>query len=141
MSVSKGQIVEEAKKEQTVSLNKLSLLKLVGNAYKLLSELSFVMAGAAIGVAVMSLYKQPKVVAFDLKATTESFLQQLQHSSLDEQSKNNTVKRFELAINRVMAEYETDNTVVLVKAAVVSSVPDKTSEIKKKIAQRMKQGE
>ena len=104
MSVSKGQIVEEAKQEQTV-------------------------------------YKQPKVVAFDLKATTESFLQQLQHSSLDEQSKNNTVKRFELAINRVMAEYEADNTVVLVKAAVVSSVPDKTSEIKKKIAQRMKQGE
>lgn len=141
MSVSKGQIVEEAKKEQTVSLNKLSLLNVGGNAYKWLSALSFVMAGAAIGVAVMSLYKQPKVVAFDLKATTESFLQQLQHSSLDEQSKNNTVKRFELAINRVMAEYEADNTVVLVKAAVVSSVPDKTSEIKKKIAQRMKQGE
>ena len=141
MSVSKGQIVEEAKQEQTVSLNKLSLLNVGGNAYKWLSALSFAMAGAAIGVAVMSLYKQPKVVAFDLKATTESFLQQLQHSSLDEQSKNNTVKRFELAINRVMAEYEADNTVVLVKAAVVSSVPDKTSEIKKKIAQRMKQGE
>lgn len=141
MSVSKGQIVEEAKQEQTVSLNKLSLLNVGGNAHKWLSALSFVMAGAAIGVAVMSLYKQPKVVAFDLKATTESFLQQLQHSSLDEQSKNNTVKRFELAINRVMAEYEADNTVVLVKAAVVSSVPDKTSEIKKKIAQRMKQGE
>lgn len=141
MSVSKGQIVEEAKQEQTVSLNKLSLLSVGGNAYKWLSTLSFVMAGVAIGVAVMSLYKQPKVVAFDLKATTESFLQQLQHSSLDEQSKNNTVKRFESVINQIMAEYEADNTVVLVKAAVVSSVPDKTSEIKKKIAQRMKQGE
>lgn len=141
MSVSKGQIVEDVKQEKSVSSNKLNLSGVGAKSYKLLPLLSCVMAGIAIGVAVTSLYKQPKVVAFDLKATTESFLQQLQHSSLDEQSKNNTVKRFEKAINQVMTEYEADNTVVLVKAAVVSSVPDKTSEIKKKIAQRMKQGD
>lgn len=141
MSVSKDQHFEDVKQEQEVNLNNSSLPSLGNKSYKVLSLISCVMAGIAIGIASMSLYKQPKVIAFDLKATTDSFLQQLQHSSLDEQGKNNTVKRFELSLNRVVAEYEADNTIVLVKAAVVSPIPDKTSEIKKKIAQRMKQGD
>lgn len=106
-----------------------------------LTGLSCVMAGIAIGIAMFAYYKQPKIVAFDLKATSESFLQQLQKSSLSEEGKLRTVRRFESALNEVVAEYAENNTVVLVKAAVVSSVPDKTAEIKKKVSQRMKQVE
>ena len=48
------------------------------------------------------------------------------------------VKRYNVALDSVIKEYESQNYIVLVKDAVVSNVDDKTGDIQKKIAQKMK---
>lgn len=97
-----------------------------------------------LGVAAFTGWQtlnQPQFIVFDMKGTTERFLKQLQDSNLDEQEKKGRVKRFERALQQTLAEYQNENTVILVKAAVVSKVPDKTMEIRRKVAQRMKQNQ
>ena len=48
------------------------------------------------------------------------------------------VKRYSAAMDAVIKEYQSQHYIVLVKDAVVSNVDDKTGEIQKKIAQKMK---
>lgn len=92
----------------------------------------------AIAFASWSHFSQPDFIAFDIKGTTDVFLQQLQQSNLDSSEKSKRVKRFEQALQLTISDYKKENTIILVKAAVISNIPDKTSEIKKRIAQRMK---
>ena len=58
--------------------------------------------------------------------------------NIDENQKNLMVKRYNVALDSVIKEYESQNYIVLVKDAVVSNVDDKTGDIQKKIAQKMK---
>lgn len=79
-----------------------------------------------------------KVVTFDIKLTTNTFLKQVAMLNIDENQKNAMVKRYNTALDSVMKEYEKQHYVVLVKEAVISHTEDKTADIQKKIAQKMK---
>ncbi|NNH97764.1 TrbI F-type domain-containing protein [Pasteurella multocida] len=79
----------------------------------------------------------PKIIAFDIKGTTDVFLRQVIKLELEENEKANLIKRFEKITNEVIEEYSV-NHVVLVKNAILSkNVEDKTAEIKMRIAERM----
>ena len=91
----------------------------------------------AFGVAYF-FFSPTKIVAFDIKATTNTFLKQVASLNIDENQKNLMVKRYSAAMDAVIKEYQSQNYIVLVKDAVVSNVDDKTGEIQKKIAQKMK---
>ena len=83
-------------------------------------------------------FSPTKIVAFDIKATTNTFLKQVAPLNIDENQKNLMVKRYSAAMDAVIKEYQSQHYIVLVKDAVVSNVDDKTGEIQKKIAQKMK---
>lgn len=79
-----------------------------------------------------------KVVTFDIKSTTNTFLKQVATLNIDENQKNTMVKRYNVALDSVIKEYEKQHYILLVKEAVISHVEDKTAEIQKKIAHKMK---
>ncbi|WP_334054741.1 TrbI F-type domain-containing protein [Pasteurella multocida] len=82
-------------------------------------------------------FSQPKIIAFDIKGTTDIFLKQVIKLELEENEKANLVKRFEKITSEVIEEYSV-NHVVLVKNAILSrNIEDKTAEIKMKIAEKM----
>lgn len=86
-------------------------------------------------------YQQPKFVVFDIKKVTDTFLKQVIELKLPEEQGKKLVRRYERTLNTVITEYEKEhNTIILVKNAVVSNLDDKTNEIKKEIAGRMKSG-
>lgn len=96
---------------------------------------------ACIGLVYLAyiFFSPSKLVSFDIKATTNTFLKQVASLNIDEEQKNAMVKRYNVALDSVIKEYESENYIVLVKDAVVSSnLDDKTNEIQKKIAQKMK---
>lgn len=108
---------------------------------KWLIGLNFAVTLCAILFAWWIHFKQPHFVTFDIKGTTDSFLKQLEQTSLNEEEKIKRVKRFEQTLRMTVSEYRNENVVIFVKAAVVSDLPDKTVEIKRKIAMRIKQQE
>ena len=138
MSIEENGTYRKRRKTRNVVAEKAAISVEPKSLPFILSCLACLIAMIALGLAVFDYYKQPKLVAFDLKGTTDSFLQQLQKSSLNEEGKAQTIKRYEKVLQQVVADYETENIIILVKPAVVSNLPDKTSEIRKKIAQRMK---
>lgn len=96
---------------------------------------------ACIGLVYLAyiFFSPSKLVSFDIKGTTNTFLKQVASLNIDEEQKNAMVKRYNVALDSVIKEYESENYIVFVKDAVVSSnLDDKTNEIQKKIAQKMK---
>ena len=96
---------------------------------------------ACIGLVYLAyiFFSPSKLVSFDIKGTTNTFLKQVAGLNIDEEQKNAMVKRYNVALDSVIKEYESENYIVFVKDAVVSSnLDDKTNEIQKKIAQKMK---
>ena len=96
---------------------------------------------ACIGLIYLAylFFSPSKLVSFDIKGTTNTFLKQVASLNIDEEQKNAMVKRYNVALDSVIKEYESKNYIVFVKDAVVSSnLDDKTNEIQKKIAQKMK---
>lgn len=96
---------------------------------------------ACIGLIYLAyiFFSPSKLVSFDIKGTTNTFLKQVASLNIDEEQKNAMVKRYNVALDGVIKEYESENYIVFVKDAVVSSnLDDKTNEIQKKIAQKMK---
>ena len=96
---------------------------------------------ACIGLVYLAyiFFSPSKLVSFDIKGTTNTFLKQVATLNIDEEQKNAMVKRYNVALDSVIKEYESENYIVFVKDAVVSSnLDDKTNEIQKKIAQKMK---
>ena len=96
---------------------------------------------ACIGLIYLAylFFSPSKSVSFDIKGTTNTFLKQVASLNIDEEQKNAMVKRYNVALDSVIKEYESENYIVFVKDAVVSSnLDDKTNEIQKKIAQKMK---
>jgi type-F conjugative transfer system protein TrbI len=113
-----------------------------GGLSKLLTkcdQLIVIVVSVLIAFSVAYFFFSPtKIVAFDIKATTNTFLKQVASLNIDENQKNLMVKRYSAAMDAVIKEYQSQNYIVLVKDAVVSNVDDKTGEIQKKIAQKMK---
>ena len=96
---------------------------------------------ACIGLIYLAyiFFSPSKLVSFDIKGTTNTFLKQVASLNINEEQKNAMVKRYNVALDSVIKEYESENYIVFVKDAVVSSnLDDKTNEIQKKIAQKMK---
>lgn len=96
---------------------------------------------ACIGLIYLAylFFSPSKLVSFDIKGTTNTFLKQVASLNIDEEQKNAMVKRYNVALDSVIKEYESENYIIFVKDAVVSSnLDDKTNEIQKKIAQKMK---
>lgn len=113
-----------------------------GRFYKFLKkcdQLIVIVVSVLIAFSLAYFFFSPtKIVAFDIKATTNTFLKQVASLNIDENQKNLMVKRYSAAMDAVIKEYQSQNYIVLVKDAVVSNVDDKTGEIQKKIAQKMK---
>lgn len=105
----------------------------------------FIVATVSLAFGVISLLfsvylwiSQPKIVVFDARNTTNTFLEQVAKLNLTEQEKQTMVKRYENIVQRVISEYEAKNYIVLAKNAVISKDDDITADIKTKIAARMK---
>lgn len=102
-------------------------------------QLIVIVVSVLIAFSVVYFFFSPtKIVAFDIKATTNTFLKQVASLNIDENQKNLMVKRYSAAMDAVIKEYQSQHYIVLVKDAVVSNVDDKTGEIQQKIAQKMK---
>lgn len=107
--------------------------------FKKCDQLIVIVVSVLIAFSIVYFFFSPaKIVAFDIKATTNTFLKQVASLNIDENQKNLMVKRYNVALDSVIKEYESQNYIVLVKDAVVSNVDDKTGDIQKKIAQKMK---
>lgn len=84
-------------------------------------------------------YQQPKFVVFDIKTVTDTFLRQVAELNVSEDKGKRLVVRYERTLNAVIDDYTRENTIVLVKSAAVSDLDDKTNEIKREIARRMRE--
>lgn len=83
----------------------------------------------------------PKIVSFDMKSTTDTFLNQVAKLNLSESEQQSLIKKYEQNINKIVEmEYGQKNTLVFVKGAVVSRVDDETNNIKKQLAKKMREG-
>lgn len=99
---------------------------------------SFLFSTLSLSLSVYLLMTQPKVIVFDVRNTTNTFLEQVAQLNLTEQQKEAMIKRYENVVQQVISEYEISNHIVLAKNAVISKDDDRTAEIKAKIAARMK---
>ena len=103
---------------------------------------SFLISIISLSIAVYLYVSTPKFVTFDLKNTTDTFLNQVAKLDLSEEEQQSLMKKYERTINQIIyTDYNKDNTVVFVKGAVVSNLKDETKNIKKQLATKMKEGD
>ena len=81
----------------------------------------------------------PRVVAFDMKKTLDSFMDSVSQKQLTEAQSKALSDRFNDALEKSLAEYQQQHhVVILVSPAVVQGAPDVTRNIQHDIARRMK---
>ncbi len=81
----------------------------------------------------------PRVVAFDMKKTLDSFMDSVSQKPLSEAQSKALSDRFNAALEQSLADYQNKNHVlILVSPAVVQGAPDVTLKIQTDIATRMK---
>ena len=84
-------------------------------------------------------YSTPRVVAFDIKKTLDSFMDSVSQKQLTEAQSKALSDRFNDALEKSLAEYQQQHhVVILVSPAVVQGAPDVTRNIQHDIARRMK---
>ena len=84
-------------------------------------------------------YTTPRVVAFDMKKTLDSFMDSVSQKQLSEAQSKALSDRFNDALEKSLAEYQQQHhVVILVSPAVVQGAPDVTRNIQHDIARRMK---
>ncbi|HDG7951752.1 TPA: type-F conjugative transfer system protein TrbI [Klebsiella variicola] len=84
-------------------------------------------------------YSTPRVVAFDMKKTLDSFMDSVSQKQLTEAQSKALSDRFNDALEKSLAEYQKQHhVVILVSPAVVQGAPDVTRNIQHDIARRMK---
>ncbi|HEO9814679.1 TPA: type-F conjugative transfer system protein TrbI [Klebsiella variicola] len=84
-------------------------------------------------------YSTPRVVAFDMKKTLDSFMDSVSQKQLTEAQSKALSDRFNDALEKSLAEYQQQHhVVILVSPAVVQGAPDVTRNIQHDIAHRMK---
>ena len=99
----------------------------------------FALATSAFLSRVVLEYSTPRVVAFDMKKTLDSFMDSVSQKQLTEAQSKALSDRFNDALEKSLAEYQQQHHVVsLVSPAVVQGAPDVTRNIQHDIARRMK---
>lgn len=100
---------------------------------------SLVLALSAGMTRLMLTYTMPRVVAFDMKKTLDSFMDSVSQKQLSEAQSKALSERFNDALEQSLADYQNKNHVlILVSPAVVQGAPDVTRKIQTDIANRMK---
>ena len=100
---------------------------------------SLVLAISAGMTRLMLTYTMPRVVAFDMKKTLDSFMDSVSQKQLSEAQSKALSDRFNAALEQSLADYQNKNHVlILVSPAVVQGAPDVTRKIQTDIASRMK---
>ena len=106
---------------------------------------AIVCAALATSVFVTRLvleYTTPRVVAFDMKKTLDSFMDSASQKQLSEAQSKKLSERFNTALEQSLADYQQQHhVVILVSPAVVQGAPDVTRKIQSDIARRMKGGQ
>lgn len=104
--------------------------------------LKWLLVALALVVLIISFVdfyrKDQRIVMFDVRGTTNNFLDQVALLDITEAQKQAMVKRYQHHLTNIMKEYQDDGIIVLSSSSIVSQVEDKTDEIKKEISQRMK---
>ncbi|VDA77473.1 hypothetical protein BANRA_05561 [Klebsiella pneumoniae] len=120
--------------------NNRSVRPLIPFAGYLSSLLScFSPATSAFLSRVVLEYSTPRVVAFDMKKTLDSFMDSVSQKQLTEAQSKALSDRFNDALEKSLAEYQQQHhVVILVSPAVVQGAPDVTRNIQHDIARRMK---
>ncbi|QRS33580.1 type-F conjugative transfer system protein TrbI (plasmid) [Klebsiella pneumoniae] len=98
----------------------------------------FALATSAFLSRVVLDYSTPRVVAFDMKKTLDSFMDSVSQKQLTEAQSKALSDRFNDALEKSLAEYQQHHVVILVSPAVVQGAPDVTRNIQHDIARRMK---
>lgn len=99
----------------------------------------FALATRAFLSRVVLEYSTPRVVAFDMKKTLDSFMDSVSQKQLTEAQSKALSDRFNDALEKSLAEYQQQHhVVILVSPAVVQGAPDVTRNIQHDIARRMK---
>lgn len=100
-----------------------------------------VLAVTALNAAVTSAmisWRAPAIVSFDMKTTIDQFTEQATERELKEDELGLLTNRFTYSLNNALADYQQRHAaLILVKPAVVSGVPDITTEIQGDIGKRM----
>ncbi|WP_154949289.1 type-F conjugative transfer system protein TrbI, partial [Klebsiella grimontii] len=98
----------------------------------------FALATSAFLSRVVLEYSTPRVVAFDMKKTLDSFMDSVSQKQLTEAQSKALSDRFNDALEKSLAEYQQQHhVVILVSPAVVQGAPDVTRNIQHDIARRM----
>ena len=99
----------------------------------------FALATSAFLSRVVLEYSTPRVVAFDMKKTLDSFMDSVSQKQLTEAQSKALSDRFNDALEKSLAEYQQQHhVVILVSPAVVQGAPDVTRNIQNDITRRMK---
>ena len=99
----------------------------------------FALATSAFLSRVVLDYSTPRVVAFDMKKTLDSFMDSVSQKQLTAAQSKALSDRFNDALEKSLAEYQQQHhVVILVSPAVVQGAPDVTRNIQHDIARRMK---
>ena len=102
----------------------------------------FALATSAFLSRVVLEYSTPRVVAFDMKKTLDSFMDSVSQKQLSEAQSKALSERFNSALEQSLADYQQQHHVlILVSPAVVQGAPDVTRKIQTDIARRMKGGQ
>ena len=121
--------------EQPVRTTSLTLRR----ASVIVALVLFVLATSAFLSRVVLEYSAPRVVAFDMKKTLDSFMDSVSQKQLTEAQSKALSDRFNDALEKSLAEYQQQHhVVILVSPAVVQGAPDVTRNIQHDIARRMK---
>ncbi|WP_434670917.1 type-F conjugative transfer system protein TrbI (plasmid) [Klebsiella sp. B345] len=99
----------------------------------------FVLATNVFLSRVVLEYTAPRVVAFDMKKTLDSFMDSVSQKQLSEAQSKALSERFNSALEQSLADYQQQHHVlILVSPAVVQGASDVTRTIQHDIARRMK---
>ena len=99
----------------------------------------FALATSAFLSRMVLEYSTPRVVAFDMKKTLDSFMDSVSQKQLTEAQSKALSDRFNDALEKSLAEYQQQHhVVILVSPAVVQGAPDVTRNIQHDIARRKK---
>ena len=121
--------------EQPVRTTSLTLHR----ASVIVALVLFALATSAFLSRVVLEYSTPRVVAFDMKKTLDSFMDSVSQKQLTEAQSKALSDRFNDALEKSLAEYQQQHhVVILVSPAVVQGAPDVTRNIQHDIARRMK---
>lgn len=81
---------------------------------------------------------KPRIVSFDMKATVNLFLSQLQSNDLSEEKIDSITQKFNTVLDDSIKSYSHNhNVLILVKPAVIYGIDDVTEDIQKLISEKM----